>query len=205
LVASDKGVVSRGELRAQIEVRLPGFMMPAASVELDAIPLPRKGKIDRLRLPAPEGVRQVGAYVAPRTELESRISQLWSEVHRVGIHDSFFDLSGNSLLIVKLRTRIADKTGVAMLAGAPESGAHQVPAIGGLCRARRRKWLSVGTTMGMKMARDEPLLEQLGVTQPSSVDANDAAMFAVKRRPRPCWAWLRTFPRKRSQSCSAAD
>ena len=116
VVGSGDGKLSPGELRAHIGTRLPGFMMPAAFMELDAIPLTPNGKIDRLRLPAPGGARQVeDVYVAPRTELESRISGLWCEVlrvDRVGIHDNFFDLGGSSLLLVKLKVRIAEETGV---------------------------------------------------------------------------------------------
>jgi amino acid adenylation domain-containing protein len=118
VVGSRDADVSPRELREQVAARLPVFMMPGAFVVLDAIPLTPNGKIDRLRLPAPDGVRHLeDAYVAPRTRLETRLSQLWSEVlrvDRVGIHDNFFDLGGNSLLILKLRTRIADETGVAM-------------------------------------------------------------------------------------------
>jgi len=116
VVASGDGELSPGELRAHLGSRLPGFMIPAAFIALDAIPLTPNGKIDRLRLPVPDGARQVeDAYVAPRTNLEARIARLWCDVlrvDRVGIHDNFFDLGGSSLLLVKLKARIAEETGV---------------------------------------------------------------------------------------------
>jgi acyl carrier protein len=93
-------------LRRLLREALPEYMVPAAFVVLDALPLTPNGKVDREALPAPEGERQVeAAYVAPRSELEAQIAQIWREVlglEQVGIDDNFFDLGGNSLLLIRV-------------------------------------------------------------------------------------------------------
>jgi hypothetical protein len=85
-------------------------MVPSAFEFLDAFVLTPNGKVDRTALPAPSAERAAEeAYIAPRGELESRIARLWSEVlgiERVGVHDNFFDMGGNSLLALELHERL---------------------------------------------------------------------------------------------------
>jgi amino acid adenylation domain-containing protein len=90
------------ELREFLQARLPAFSVPAAFVHLTAMPLSANGKVDRRALPAPEGLRDVavGLYAAPGTAVEERLAAVWEEVlgvPRIGIHDNFFALGGNSL------------------------------------------------------------------------------------------------------------
>ncbi|HYR12465.1 MAG TPA: phosphopantetheine-binding protein, partial [Longimicrobium sp.] len=83
----------------------------AAYVALEALPLTPNGKLDRKALPAPEHTAEADRYVAPRTEAEELLAEIWAEVlgvERVGAHDSFFDLGGHSLLIMRLLARIRD-------------------------------------------------------------------------------------------------
>jgi acyl carrier protein len=88
-------------------------MVPAAVVTLDRLPLSPNGKIDRRVLPAPNAGTQAGAsYTAPRTDAEMVIADIWADVlgiDRVGIHDSFFDLGGDSVrsLAVAARAKAA--------------------------------------------------------------------------------------------------
>jgi aryl carrier-like protein len=90
-------------------------MVPSAFVRLDSLPLTPNGKIDRKSLPAPEAL-QLGSsrpYVAPQSELEVAIAEVWKDVlhvEQVGIHDNFFDLGGHSLLIAKIHLRLRDIT-----------------------------------------------------------------------------------------------
>lgn len=101
------------ELRVALNQRLPRHMNPATIVVMERFPLTRNGKIDRAALPAPEQVaRSVDTdYEPPRTPVEALLADLWADalaVDRVGIHDDFFDIGGNSLLAADLLVRIRD-------------------------------------------------------------------------------------------------
>jgi hypothetical protein len=79
------------------------------------MPLTPVGKLDRAALPAPRGERQLsGGFVAPEGEMEEAIAAIWQEllgINRVSVHDSFFELGGNSLLMINLRSRLAESIG----------------------------------------------------------------------------------------------
>ncbi|HEU4884734.1 MAG TPA: amino acid adenylation domain-containing protein, partial [Longimicrobium sp.] len=98
------------ELRAHLGERLPEYMVPAAFVALDALPLTANGKLDRRALPAPEGDAYArGSYEAPLGEIETALAEIWTEVlgvDRVGRRDHFFELGGHSLLAIKLIGRM---------------------------------------------------------------------------------------------------
>ncbi len=90
------------ELRAFVKQSLPDYMAPAAFVEMAELPVTVSGKINYRALPAPDqGRPDLGSeYVAPRNALEEALTEMWQEllgVERVGIHDNFFDLGGDSL------------------------------------------------------------------------------------------------------------
>jgi aryl carrier-like protein len=93
-------------LRSHLGERLPEYMVPAAYVRLEALPLLPNGKVDRRALPAPEGDAYArSGYEAPVGEAEQALAEIWSEllgVERVGRGDNFFELGGHSLLIVRL-------------------------------------------------------------------------------------------------------
>jgi amino acid adenylation domain-containing protein/non-ribosomal peptide synthase protein (TIGR01720 family) len=98
------------ELRNFLKQSLPEYMVPAAFIVLDKLPLSNSGKVDRKRLPAPETSRPSLAetYVAPRTEIERVLAKIWSEVlsvKQVGIHDNFFELGGDSILSIQIIAR----------------------------------------------------------------------------------------------------
>ena len=95
------------ELRRFLERSLPRDVIPAAFVRLDRIPLAASGKVDRAALPATETVRPTlaGSFVAPRTEIESFLAGLWSDVldvQPVGVHDDFFELGGDSMQCIQI-------------------------------------------------------------------------------------------------------
>jgi Phosphopantetheine attachment site len=78
--------------------------VPAAIVVLDALPLTRNGKIDRAALPPPEYVRDATAR-PPRGDLEQHVAECWRRVLpsiEPGVHDNFFDVGGDSLLLTRV-------------------------------------------------------------------------------------------------------
>lgn len=100
------------ELRHFIQQKLPEYMVPSAFVFLKSLPLTQNGKVDRKALPAPDQASDsTVSFVAPRTPLEAVLADIWAEllkVSRVGVHDSFFDLGGHSLLMTQLLVRVRE-------------------------------------------------------------------------------------------------
>ncbi|HEX7183172.1 MAG TPA: amino acid adenylation domain-containing protein, partial [Thermoanaerobaculia bacterium] len=110
VVPKEREEIAAAELRAYLAVRLPDYMVPAAWVLLEKLPLTNSGKVDRKALPAPEAP-SVG-YVAPRSPVEQIVAGLWAEllrVPRVGIEDNFFDLGGDSIRAVRLVSRVNER------------------------------------------------------------------------------------------------
>jgi amino acid adenylation domain-containing protein len=105
--------VSPEELREHLRQFLPEYMVPSAFVVMDSLPLAVNGKVDRQMLPPPgaPGQEKSVPHVAPRTETENVIAQVWREVlgvESIGIEDNFFDVGGHSLLAVSVNRRLRE-------------------------------------------------------------------------------------------------
>ncbi|MDD1633793.1 MAG: AMP-binding protein, partial [Methylococcaceae bacterium] len=104
------------EVRRFLKDTLPAYMVPAAILLLDALPVTPGGKLDRRALPAPDRFRPEleRAFVAPRDDLEVQLAHIWEEVlgvRPVGVKDNFFELGGHSLLAVRLFALIQKRLG----------------------------------------------------------------------------------------------
>ncbi|HEX9940916.1 MAG TPA: condensation domain-containing protein, partial [Thermoanaerobaculia bacterium] len=104
-------------LRSHLKEKLPEYMVPSAMVVLEALPLTPNGKVDRRALARiePDPTVVDGGYVAPRTPLEVRLTEIWCEVlgrERVGVQDDFFEMGGHSLLATQLISRLRQSFGV---------------------------------------------------------------------------------------------
>ncbi len=97
------------ELRDHLKQKLPDYMIPAAFVMLNELPLTHNGKVDRNALPKPEVSRKIEGHVEARTSLEKTLAGIWAGVlgiEHVGVEDNFFDLGGHSLLAIRLFARM---------------------------------------------------------------------------------------------------
>jgi non-ribosomal peptide synthase protein (TIGR01720 family) len=100
--------------RAFLQARLPEYMAPAAFLVVESMPLTGSGKIDRRALPAPQAAFSSSDYLAPRTPAEEILAGIWAQVlkvDRVGIHDNFFALGGDSILSIRIGA-LARKAGL---------------------------------------------------------------------------------------------
>ncbi|MDV6286969.1 non-ribosomal peptide synthetase, partial [Rhodococcus jostii] len=114
VVPASGRAVDAADLRRHAAGALPAYMLPSAVVLLDEFPLNTSGKLDRKALPAPEFVSNTTEYVAPRNDVEQKLADVFSDVldaGRIGVHDSFFDLGGNSLSVTRVTARITEATG----------------------------------------------------------------------------------------------
>ncbi|MFJ8503649.1 amino acid adenylation domain-containing protein [Streptomyces avermitilis] len=106
-VVPDGHAVDGSSVRTYLAESLPDYMVPAAVLVLDELPVTRNGKVDRAALPAPDFAGKVTER-APRTEAEHVMCALFAEVlglERVGVEDGFFELGGDSIMSMQLAAR----------------------------------------------------------------------------------------------------
>ena len=159
---NDPSAIERSaELRGFVAGRLPEYMVPAAIMVLESLPLTVNGKLDRRALPAPEFVSGV-AYRAPRDRRERVLAALFGEVlgvTRVGIDDGFFDLGGHSLSAMRLVARVRAELGVEV----PIRAVFDAPTVAGLAEwMRAHAAARVGAVL---TARQRPAVVPLSFAQ----------------------------------------
>ena len=193
IVALQEPGPSASDLRAFLGSRLPNFMVPSNFVRMQALPLAPSGKVDRKTLPAPEGGRteRDRPYEAPRNKLELLLAELWQEalgLEKVGIHDDFFELSGDSLntavLLNELQERLRKTVYVVALLDAPTVARlaeylekHYPDAVARMCGAEsiRREARSKARINAAQVAQFRQLLPRSG-----PLDESQAARRATK-------------------------
>ena len=107
LVGYVTGTADPAEMRAALAERLPAYMVPAAVVVLEALPLTANGKLDKRALPAPE-YQDGDRYRAPASPTEEILAGIYAQVlglERVGVDESFFELGGDSILSMQVVAR----------------------------------------------------------------------------------------------------
>jgi acyl carrier protein len=108
-----------GDLRTFLSDHVPHYMIPSAFVFVPELPLTPNGKVDRAALPEPEwdNAAAADAFVAPSTDTERRIAEIWGavlSVETIGVDDNFFALGGHSLLAMQVMSRLRDELGVTL-------------------------------------------------------------------------------------------
>jgi len=96
-----------GILREFLKKTLPDYMIPSRFIRVDTLPLTPNGKVDRKALPDPDELRPVlqSEYIAPRSETEKTLADIWQQVlgvEQIGVKDNFFDLGGHSLKVTEV-------------------------------------------------------------------------------------------------------
>jgi len=106
-VVSDE-IINIESLKSTLSKYLPGYMIPSYFVPIEKLPLTPSGKLDRKALPVP-GVISSKEFITPSDEIEEILADVWSEVlgiKRIGIHDDFFDIGGDSIKIILISARL---------------------------------------------------------------------------------------------------
>jgi aspartate racemase len=116
VVARSGCTLSVRDLRTYLRQRLPEYMIPAAFVAMDSLPLTPNNKVNKRALPVPAEAAMADSesYVAPRDSTEKKITAIWEQVFgvpRIGISDNFFELGGHSLLALRLMRRLEEAFG----------------------------------------------------------------------------------------------
>lgn len=142
VVARDGEESDAAELRDFVSLKVPTYMVPSLIVQLESMPLTLNGKIDRGRLPAPPTTVAAvldDAFVRPRDETEEVMAGIWQAIlkpdREFGIYESFFDMGGDSLLVVRLFAEIERILGIRL----PVSTIFEDATVAGLVAALRRE------------------------------------------------------------------
>ncbi|MCB2411215.1 non-ribosomal peptide synthetase, partial [Hymenobacter lucidus] len=103
--------LNASDMQGFLRTLLPPYAVPAYYVQLEQFPLTPNGKVDKKKLPDPKGAGMATGvpYEAPRTETEAKFAQIWQQIlekEKVGIHDKFFELGGDSIKILRMLSEV---------------------------------------------------------------------------------------------------
>jgi amino acid adenylation domain-containing protein len=158
VVTQNGRVLDPVALRSFLQTQLPPYMLPARIVPIAEMPLTASGKINRRALPKPGALQSGAAFEPPRTPSEEQLAAMWTAIlklERVGIHDNFFHLGGNSLLAFQLISRIRDEFEVEL----PLTRVFETPTL-----AELSTWISEAADRGLNRIGSsiKPLPRQRG-------------------------------------------
>ncbi|MGW0548126.1 amino acid adenylation domain-containing protein [Streptomyces altiplanensis] len=162
-----------GDVQSALRAALPEYMVPAAHVLLDELPLTQNGKLDHRTLPAPESLRgNAERLVAPRTESERTVAAVWADLLRtdvddLGAHSNFFQLGGNSLLVTRLVNRLAQTTGAEL----PIQAVFDGPTLAEMAAELERRAPMASAEGALDVAT---ILESIGLIESMSEEELDA-------------------------------
>ncbi|MBD3374657.1 amino acid adenylation domain-containing protein [candidate division KSB1 bacterium] len=97
------------ELQDYLAQYFPSYMIPAAFVHVDALPVNKNGKIDKNKLIEPDKEKNEKLYIAPRNEIETKLCEIWQDIlqrEQIGIDDNFFALGGHSLKAIQMGFKV---------------------------------------------------------------------------------------------------
>ncbi len=173
---------SLSALQEHLRKRLPGYMVPASFVRLDALPLTPSGKVDRLALVEPagtlEGIGEARPGAVPSGMVEEILALLWTDLLKregIGRDDDFFALGGHSLLATRLVSRVRETLGVEL----PLQAVFETPTLAGLAAAIAAITTSATSTAG----GTEPAL----VARPRRQGRSDAAAVPLSFAQERLW------------------
>ncbi|HWY22625.1 MAG TPA: amino acid adenylation domain-containing protein [Candidatus Acidoferrum sp.] len=117
VVRKENASLTATDLITRLRSQLPEYMVPNEIVWLESLPLTTTGKVDKKRLPAPEGIRrgEERPFVAPRSPLEQELATIWTSllgVDNPGVEDDFFENGGQSILATQLAAALAERYSV---------------------------------------------------------------------------------------------
>lgn len=172
VVANQGHEIVLRDVREFLQQRLPDYMIPSAFVILEAMPFTPNGKLDRRALPEPDAtnVGRKTALVPPRNAIEETLADIWKHAlgqERIGIHDTFFDAGGHSLLTIKVLTDIQKTWGIRI----PVHQFFETPTIAGLAQRLRQLPQSV----------------KHAVTEPAIIDFRQEVFLDEQIAPKTPW------------------
>ncbi len=156
--------VATASMRTHLAATLPPYMVPSRYVHMDAFPLNGNGKIDSKALPAPTGEMERGEFVAPHTEHEKALAEIWQTllgVSSVGCADDFLDLGGHSLLATQLVARLEEQFSVRL----PLRAILESTTLSAQAEALSRA-IAAGTTTGLPALKAVDHAELLSLSSP---------------------------------------
>ena len=183
-----RGVATTPEaLRDMLASKLPHYMVPQHLVEMPSFPINPNGKVDRKRLPPPTvGAGEAAAFVPPQTATEKTVASIWQRVlnvEKVGRHDNFFDLGGDSLLSVSLFAEIHRATGRNL----PLSSLYKAPTVEELARVVESEPGHSGQPLDEGTAAQAEAIDRAHATDSTAPDRPWRCLVEIKptgsRRP----------------------